>query len=70
MPTKGKKKVYNTDDIDKELGNISKASGIYILTPYQNLDDSGRVVLKIGMSTNLKTRCDNYLTMFPSTYVS
>ena len=65
-PTRRKKKKYNIDDIDDELGNISNAAGIYILSPYANLDTHGRTVFKIGMSMNLKTRTDNYLTMFPS----
>ena len=65
-PTTRKKKIYNIDNIDEELGNISNAAGVYVLSPYSNLDDKGRTVFKIGMSLNLKTRTDNYLTMFPS----
>jgi len=65
-PIKRKKKSYNIDEIDKELGNISNAAGVYILSPYANLDDHGRTVFKIGMSLNLKKRTDNYMVMFPS----
>ena len=66
--TKRAKKHYNIEDIDTELGNIKNYGGVYILTPYTNLDDSGRGVFKIGMSLNLKNRCDNYLTYFPTIF--
>lgn len=63
--TKRAHKKYNIDDIDHELKDISKHAGVYILSPYSNLDRSKRTVYKIGMSLQLKTRCDNYLTYFP-----
>ena len=62
--TKRAKKSYNIDELDNELKHISKFGGVYVLSPYANLDDKGRSVFKIGMSLQLKTRCDNYLTYF------
>ena len=63
--TKRAKKHYIIDDIDEELGKISKYAGVYILSPYSNLDTHGRTVFKIGMSLQLKARLDSYLIYFP-----
>jgi hypothetical protein len=38
--------------------------GIYAHTPYQNLDKKGRLLYKIGESSDLVTRIDNYHTYF------
>lgn len=64
-PIKRGKKSYNIDELDDELGGVSENWGVYIITPYQNLDRSGRTVFKVGMSQGLKKRTDNYLTYFP-----
>lgn len=64
-PIRRGKKSYNIDELEEELGGVANNWGVYIITPYQNLDKSGRTVFKIGMSKGLKKRTDNYLTYFP-----
>ena len=65
-PIKRGKKRYNIDQLEAELGGVANHWGVYIITPYQNLDNTGRTVFKVGMSRGLKRRTDNYLTYFPS----
>lgn len=65
-PIRRGKKRYNIDELEAELGGVANHYGVYIITPYQNLDNTGRTVFKVGMSKGLKKRTDNYLTYFPS----
>src|SRR3984957_12346651 len=52
------------DNVLKEIGVTSKG-GIYSFIPWDNVDNKGRSVYKIGSTTSYKKRMENYFTAFP-----